>query len=349
MASNLNKHHILEAIDKLRSRKSRPDVLRIVSYVSKKYDFPKSDIKDYLEMLSKDGTVLKVEFKGSISYRNASKCRNSMSKMKSTISEDESISRDELLGDIVTGTLDTIARLILQEADYFDNGISLAELYDHIASRHRKFLTKTEFKEILQKEVKNGNLLKFENGNYGLAPQTGEQVYASPNLSDVSQSSNETSQEKSKSPVSSVKKYAPPSRNTSPASSKNSSTSSLNLPEKSSKQVKPVRTYTKSSKKLKEKTEENEAQDDGKDEKNIKNDSSPIREGSRRKRFQKVVFDPSDNPKPKKVKEKDSPASQQPVKKVRGPYKKHSKEAANDSISGNYCACYLHKIYELSI
>lgn len=335
MASSLNKTHILEAIDKLRSRKSRPDVLRIVSYVSKKYDFAKNDIKDYLEMLSKDGTVLKVEFKGSISYRNASKVRNSMSKIKNSFSEDESSSKEVSLSDIVAGTMHTLAQLILQEPDYLDNGISLAELYSHIDSRHRKFLTKTDFKEILQKEVKNGNLMKYENGNFclGSGYPTGEQFSVSPSISDISQSSNDTSHEKSKSPVSCVRRCAPTSRNVSPASSKNSSTSSLNLPEKILKQTKPIRTYTKSSKKMKERTEESASKDDRKDEKNAKNDSSPVREGSRRKRIQKIVFDPSDNPKPKKMKEKESPVPQ-PVKKVRGPYKKHPKETANNSISG---------------
>lgn len=326
MASGLGKHHILEAIDKLRSRKSRPDVLRIVSYVSKKYEFPKNDIKDYLEKLSKDGTVLKVEFKGSISYRNAANYRNSVSKMVHP--DDEECYNRESISDLVAGTL---AQLIVEEPDYLDVGISMNELYSHIDDKYRKSLTKHHFKEILLKEVKNGNLIKFENGNYCLGYPTGDQNSSlSPALSETSQNSSDKVKESSRSPINNIRRFANFSRQSSPTSSKHSSTSSLIINEKPAKPA-AARVYTKHKKEKERKMKEIENKDSP-----DKNDVSPVREGSRRKRFQKIVFDPSDNPKPKKHKEKEKEKEQVSLlipKKPKATYKKQLKEA--DAGSGS--------------
>lgn len=335
MANGLNKHHILEAIDKLRSRKSRPDAFRIVSYVSKKYEFPKNDIKEYLETLSKDGTVLKVEFKGSFSYRNAANHRNAMVKTVSPTTQEETSSTHESISDLVAGAL---ARLIVEEPDYLDVGISMHELYEHLDNKHRKAITKTYFKEILLKEVKNGNLVKFENGNYCLGYPTGEQNSLSSSVSDLSQNSNGKEKEKSKSPIQSVRKYSSLSRHSSPSSSKHSSTSSSALSEKHSTAISKSsgKNYSKSSKKSSKEVNQSVELD--------KSEVSPGRESSRRKRFQKIVFDPSDSPKPKKVKEKKTNSVIQPGK-IRGPYKKQFKESV--SSDGNYSSQKFLKSFSL--
>lgn len=322
MASGLNKHHILEAIDKLRSRKSRPDVLRIVSYVSKKYEFPKNDIKEYLEMLSKDGTVLKVEFKGSISYRNAANYRNVVPKTLNSVNE-ESCNVQESISDLVA---EALAQLIVQEPDYLDVGISMNQLYNHIDGRHKKAISKNYFKEILQKEVKNGNLVKFENGNYCLGYPNGEQSSLSSSISDSSQISNDKTVEKSKSPISNVRKYSSLSRHSSPCSSKNSNASSLIANERSNKKSKtpPPKSYSKPGRKSQVKAHLYDSKEYGSD----KNELSPVRESSRRKRFQKIVFDPSDSPKPKRAREKEGVLLMQNSKKLRGSLsKKGTKES----------------------
>lgn len=316
MANGLNKHHILEAIDKLRSRKSRPDAFRIVSYVAKKYEFPKNDIKEYLETLSKDGTVLKVEFKGSFSYRNAANHRSAAGKTVPSTQQEETSITHESMSDLVAGAL---AQLIVEEPDYLDVGISMNELYEHIDPKHRKTITKTYFKEILLKEVKNGNLVKFENGNYCLGYPTGEQNSLSPTASETSQNSVDLDKDKSKSPNHCVRKFSSVSRHSSPSSSKHSTTSSSGL---SDKQLLPAnkhlsKTCTKSNKKEQENVLVSEVN---------KSEVSPGRESSRRKRFQKIVFDPSDSPKPKKVKEKKQGNNIMISSKSRGPYRKQFKE-----------------------
>ncbi|KAK6617470.1 hypothetical protein RUM43_014479 [Polyplax serrata] len=323
MANGLNKHHILEAIDKLRSRKSRPDAFRIVSYVSKKYEFPKNDIKEYLETLSKNGTVLKVEFKGSFSYRNAANHRNAAVKSISPTNNEETSLTHESISDLVAGAL---AQLIVEEPDYLDVGISKHELYEHLDTKHKKAITKTYFKEILQKEVKNGNLVKFENGNYCLGYPTGEQNSMSSSVSDVSQNSVDKEKEKSKSPIQSLRKYSSFSRHSSPSSSKHSSRSSSALSERHTTHVikGTGKTFLKANKKP-SKVIRREVEMD-------KSEVSPSRESSRRKRFQKIVFDPSDNQKPKRMKEKKQTVVVQQTR-MRGSYKKQFKESGSD---GNF-------------
>ncbi|XP_072320047.1 sterile alpha motif domain-containing protein 1 [Eucyclogobius newberryi] len=64
---------ILETIDSLRSRKARPDLERICRMVRRRYGSDPDQTRVELEKLIQSQTVLKVSYKGSISYRNAAK------------------------------------------------------------------------------------------------------------------------------------------------------------------------------------------------------------------------------------------------------------------------------------
>ncbi|KAL1005568.1 hypothetical protein UPYG_G00060770 [Umbra pygmaea] len=64
---------ILETIDSLRSRKARPDLDRICRMVRRRHGPDPDRTREELEKLIEDQTVLKVSYKGSISYRNAAK------------------------------------------------------------------------------------------------------------------------------------------------------------------------------------------------------------------------------------------------------------------------------------
>ncbi|KAK6469003.1 hypothetical protein HHUSO_G32901 [Huso huso] len=64
---------ILETIDSLRSRKARPDLERICRMVRRRHGSDPDQTRTELEKLIQDQTVLKVSYKGSISYRNAAK------------------------------------------------------------------------------------------------------------------------------------------------------------------------------------------------------------------------------------------------------------------------------------
>ncbi|XP_038163279.1 atherin [Cyprinodon tularosa] len=70
---NKYREWILETIDSLRLRKARPDLERICRMVRRRYGSDPNRTRTELEKLIQEQTVLKVSYKGSISYRNAAK------------------------------------------------------------------------------------------------------------------------------------------------------------------------------------------------------------------------------------------------------------------------------------
>ncbi|XP_019632541.1 PREDICTED: histone acetyltransferase KAT6B-like [Branchiostoma belcheri] len=68
---------ILETIDSLRKRKARPDVDRICHMVERRHGVKSAEIAADLERLVDADIVIKVEYKGSTSYRNAAKWKKS--------------------------------------------------------------------------------------------------------------------------------------------------------------------------------------------------------------------------------------------------------------------------------
>ena len=66
---------ILEAIDKLRERKARPDVERISCLLRRQHKVPPTDTQFCLNRLSEMGSIACVDYKGNMSYRNPSKWR----------------------------------------------------------------------------------------------------------------------------------------------------------------------------------------------------------------------------------------------------------------------------------
>ena len=69
------KDWILETIDQLRKRKARPDLERICHMVERKHGLSSQEIEADLERLVNTEVVIKVDYKGSTSYRNAAKWR----------------------------------------------------------------------------------------------------------------------------------------------------------------------------------------------------------------------------------------------------------------------------------
>ena len=64
---------IIEAIDALRNRKARPDESRICHWVERRYGMKKDEIAKAIQDSVADGSVLRVKYKDSISYRNPAK------------------------------------------------------------------------------------------------------------------------------------------------------------------------------------------------------------------------------------------------------------------------------------
>ncbi|XP_051993877.1 sterile alpha motif domain-containing protein 1-like [Xyrauchen texanus] len=83
---------ILETIDSLRSRKARPDLERICRMVRRRHGSDPDQTRAELEKLIEEQTVLKVSYKGSISYRNAAKVqRKCRKRMEQTSGSGESV------------------------------------------------------------------------------------------------------------------------------------------------------------------------------------------------------------------------------------------------------------------
>ncbi|CAB1342183.1 unnamed protein product [Coregonus sp. 'balchen'] len=73
MSEPVYRDWILDTIDSLRSRKARPDLERICRMVRRRHGSAPERTSEELEKLIQEQTVLKVNYKGSISYRNAAK------------------------------------------------------------------------------------------------------------------------------------------------------------------------------------------------------------------------------------------------------------------------------------
>ncbi|KRT84808.1 PHD finger motif containing protein [Oryctes borbonicus] len=159
--------HILEAIDQLRRRKARPDADRIFNSLTRRHAIDFTDAKTALEQCVQNGVVLKVEYKGNISYRNAAK---KFSHLKRD-SQGEVIRDTNKPNKNFTGLLTrAIAELVLIEPDYLELGVPGGELIKSILSKDSVRYTKKYVSILLDKEVESGSLIRMENGNFLVGP-----------------------------------------------------------------------------------------------------------------------------------------------------------------------------------
>ena len=90
--NKLDSRYIIEAIDGCRKRKARPDIERIIKWIHRKYSFAKEEILQALNASVEDGSVIKVRYKDSISYRNPAKfTRNSAHNYVATMRQHQAI------------------------------------------------------------------------------------------------------------------------------------------------------------------------------------------------------------------------------------------------------------------
>lgn len=75
MSNIKHKNNILATIDQLRERKSRPDINRICKFMLKCYKVSPKDTKADLRRCVREKSILKVDYKDNVSYRNAAKWR----------------------------------------------------------------------------------------------------------------------------------------------------------------------------------------------------------------------------------------------------------------------------------
>nr|CAD7415361.1 unnamed protein product [Timema poppensis] len=157
-----NQDRILEAIDQLRRRKARPDAERICNFVLRRFSVNTQDTKADLKRLVDADIVVKVEYKGNTSYRNAAKWSRFAVYNKN---KEETLGINQGLASLSSG----IAELIIQEPDYLDFGVPVIELKKFMQHKDKPLFTEQNFELILEHEVIAGNLVKLENGNYSLA------------------------------------------------------------------------------------------------------------------------------------------------------------------------------------
>ncbi|KAL5020944.1 hypothetical protein ScPMuIL_000099 [Solemya velum] len=125
MSSKHYKDMILESIDQLRERKARPDLERIAHMMTRRYGIANGRTAALLEKLVDTDVVIKVEYKGQISYRNATKWKkrhlvghilNSNHATKKVIEALEALSVDRPKTDEKGSSADEIAEWLLPKS-----------------------------------------------------------------------------------------------------------------------------------------------------------------------------------------------------------------------------------------
>lgn len=95
MSDLIHRDIILQTIDKLRKRKTRPNLSRICHNIQRIYGIAQKDIIVEIDKLVDQKLVLKVEYKGSVSFRNAAKYNKSATCLLSPESSNNPIMEKE--------------------------------------------------------------------------------------------------------------------------------------------------------------------------------------------------------------------------------------------------------------
>ena len=174
---------ILETIDQLRKRKARPDLERISHMVERKHKISREETRADLEKLVKADIVMKVDYKGNTSYRNAAKwSRRYMILYGSCNPTDVSRKLFEAVQELSGSELEEAAAGAREAAGSADPDATAAATNAAVAvvkgaseSGIEKWLSnkgtygnlkEKALKSALNKEVISGRLVKLPNGNY---------------------------------------------------------------------------------------------------------------------------------------------------------------------------------------
>lgn len=163
-----NRERILEAIDQLRKRKARPDIARICSYLFRRFHVNSVEAKADLEWCVANNIVLKVEYKGNISYRNAAKKWAQMRHREAQgyANNPNAMSKLAVSKNFMELLTNVFGELVVEEPDYLDIGVPPREIIENILSKDSVRYTRNYIAILLVKEVARGNLIKLENGNF---------------------------------------------------------------------------------------------------------------------------------------------------------------------------------------
>lgn len=140
---------ILECINLLRSRKSRPDLERICRTMHKCHGIDQRDTEEDLAALVASGIVTKRSFKGAISYRNASGWHR-------------------VIG---SGKVSRAARWVSEAIRALDRGygVSAVDIEKFITARHPYYHNlKVRIKIALKEDLDHGRIWSISEGMYRL-------------------------------------------------------------------------------------------------------------------------------------------------------------------------------------
>ena len=178
MSAPKYKDWILETIDQLRKRKARPCSERICHMVSRKHGVSFEETAADLERLVDGEVVIKVDYKGSTSYRNAAKWRKSH--LGGHVQNSNDASRK----------LQNAIRALVPENDGEDGegkGATIAEIEKWMQSANpNTHLVKNHLLVAIARECEAGRITKLANGGYVKGPPP----KASPTNNSASQNNN---------------------------------------------------------------------------------------------------------------------------------------------------------------
>ncbi|XP_074657747.1 uncharacterized protein LOC141910814 [Tubulanus polymorphus] len=177
---------ILGAIDQLRNRKARPDLEHISRFVQRRYGLSFVDTQNAIESLVSLGLAIKVDYKGSASYRNAAKWK------KKYLSADEKINSTQTRSDLYQAIKAIVSDGKVMSVDD-DGGDAIGSDPpdagpDRDANRHEEEIgasyseieqwlegnaessswLKTHLSMALAREVESGNIERLANDRYVL-------------------------------------------------------------------------------------------------------------------------------------------------------------------------------------
>ena len=158
MTEARHKEWILETIDHLKKRKNRPDLERICIVLMRKYGLSFDHVVSDLETLVAEKAVLKVNFNGQVSYRNAVKLKNWTA-----------ASVEELTPRV----LESFIKMVKGENDEFTSeqqkAVSIRDLENWLIENDTAVIDSSSCKNIaaaVNKLVDDGKLTETESGLY---------------------------------------------------------------------------------------------------------------------------------------------------------------------------------------
>ena len=203
---------ILNTIDSLRQRKARPDFDRICHMIQRRHDIKAETTVVHLERLVTERTVIKVDYKGSTSYRNAAKWKKARHFDKAIPSKMMTLMRSALkattgpngsaVGDVVMWfqrymkPVDTLPQAYQQSVpdkcdnnNTITNGTSVPASEQYVTANEvavkafKRDLRATLMQKVglvLKRETVLGTVKKLPNGHYVLGPSSPKPDVESP-------------------------------------------------------------------------------------------------------------------------------------------------------------------------